>query len=122
LVTSSSDKCSDCGEPLTEEMKKCPKCGSIKRTHMVFVAETLTVSESLGLRQKSGEKDARGKPIREARIGVKGNTETKITIDRSKRLKGLPETDVFHEVIKNGKTVHGSHPEPKGKRDKKDDN
>jgi hypothetical protein len=87
---------------------------------MVFVAETLTASESLGLRQKSGEKDARGKPIREARIRVKGNTETKITIDRSKRLKGLPETDVFHEVIKNGKTVHGPHPESKGKRDKKE--
>lgn len=67
---------------------------------MVTVAETISVSESLGLRKKSGQKDNRGKPITEERIRVKGGTETKMTIDRSKRLKGLAITDVFHEVVK----------------------
>lgn len=83
---------------------------------MIVVAETLGISTSLALKKKSGQKDERGKPIREERIRVKGKTETKMTIDRSKRLKGIPVTDVFHEVIKNGKTVHGPHLEPKGKR------
>jgi len=111
-----SIKCSDCGEPLTEEMKECPKCRSKKRTHIIVVTETLGISTSLGLKKKSGQKDTRGKPIKEERIRVVGNTETKIMIDRSKRLDGKPETDVFHEAIKNGKTVHGPHPEPKGRK------
>jgi len=88
---------------------------------MIVVTETLGISTSLGLKKKSGQKDERGKPIREETIRVKDKTETKITIDRSKRLNGEPETDVFHEVIKNGKTVHGPHLEPKGKRNKERD-
>jgi len=101
------------------EVRKCPRCGSTKRTHLVEVSETITASASLGLRQRSGEKDQRGKPLREAHIKVKGNLETKITRDRSKRLKGIPETDVYHEVIKNGKIIHGPHLEPKGKKGRK---
>jgi len=107
-------KCSECGEPLEQEVKKCPRCGSTKR--FVEVSETMTFSESSRLQQRSGEKDQRGKPIREADIKVKGNVETKITKDRSKRLKGIPETDVYHEVIRNGKTIHGPHLKPKDKK------
>jgi hypothetical protein len=66
--------------------------------------------------QKSGEKDERGKPIKEERRRVIGNTETKITVNRSKSNSGKRETNVLHEVKKNGKTVHGPHLEPKGKR------
>ena len=88
---------------------------------MVVVTEILGISTSLGVKKKSGQKDERGKPIREERIRVNGKTETKITIDRSKSLDGKPETDVFHEVIKNGKTVHGPHLEPKGKENKERD-
>jgi len=87
---------------------------------MRVVTETFGISTSLGLRKKSGQKDMRGKSIKEERIRVVGNTETKITIDRSKRLDGKPETDVFHEVIKNGKTVHGPHPETKSMKNKKE--
>lgn len=112
-------KCSECGEPLKVEMKKCPKCGSTKRTHIKEITDTITLSESSRLRQRSGEKDQRGKPLREADIKVKGSVETKITKDRSKRLEGIPETDVYHEVIKNGKTIHGPHLEPKVKKDSK---
>jgi len=101
------------------EVRKCPRCGNTKRTHIVEVSGTVMASASLGLRQRSGEKDQRGKPLREADIKAKGNVETKITKDRSKRLKGIPETDVYHEVIKNGKIIHGPHLEPKGKKDKK---
>jgi len=115
-----SVECSDCGEPLTEERKKCPKCGSTKRTHIIAIPATVGISTSLGLKMKSGQKDERGKPIREERRRVERGTETKIMIDRSKRLKGIPVTDVFHEVIKNGKTVHGPHPEPKGRKNNKE--
>lgn len=101
------------------EVRKCPKCGSTKRIHIVEVSETVTASASLGLRQRSGEKDNRGKPLREADIKVKGNVETKITKDRSKRLKGISKTDVYHEVIKKGKTIHGPHLEPKSKKGRK---
>jgi hypothetical protein len=97
-------------------MKECPKCGSTKRTHIIEITETVAVSESLRLKQRSGEKDHRGKPIREADIKVKGNIETIITKDRSKRLTGKQETDVYHEVIKNGKTIHGPHLKPKNKK------
>lgn len=113
-------KCSDCGEPLTEEIKECPKCGSKKRSIMVVVTETLGISTSLGLKKKSGQKAERGKPIKEERRRLKGKTETIMTMDRSKRLKGIPETEVTHEVIKNGKTIHGPHLEPKDKRNKKE--
>lgn len=115
-------ECSDCGEPLTEEIRKCPKCGSTRRHIFVTVTETISVTESLGLRKKSGQKDDRGKPITEERIRVKGGTQTRMTIDRSKRLKGLPITDVTHEVIKNGKTIHGPHLEPKSKKNKEEMN
>jgi hypothetical protein len=96
---------------------KCPRCGSGNKT----IELVAVISRSLGLKTKSAEKDERGKPITEGRIRVEGNrvegnTETRITIDRSKRLKGIPVTDVFHEVMKNGKTVHGPHLEPKSKR------
>gem|GEM_PF-6955008 len=91
---------------------KCPKCGSGNKT----IELTAVISTHLGLKTKSAEKDERGKPVTEERIRVKGKTQTKMTIDRSKRLKGIPVTDVFHEVMKNGKTVHGPHLEPKGKR------
>lgn len=114
-----SAKCSDCGEPLMPEVRKCPKCGSTRRTHIVEVTGTVTASASLRLRQRSGEKDERGKPLQEADIKVRGNIETKITKDRSKRLNGIPKTDVYHEVIKNGKTIHGPHLEPKGKKGRK---
>lgn len=100
-------------------MRECPRCRSTKRTHFVEVSETVTSSDSLRLQQRSGEKDQRGKPIREADIKVKGNVETKITKDRSKRLKGIPETDVYHEVIRNGRTIHGPHLKPKDKKNKK---
>jgi predicted nucleic acid-binding Zn-ribbon protein len=109
-------KCSKCGEPLKQGVKKCPRCGSTKRTHFVEVSETMTSSGSSRFRQRSGKKDQRGKPIREADIKVKGNVERRITKDRSKRLEGIPETDVTHEVIKNGKTIHGPHLEPKDKK------
>jgi len=52
----------------------------------------------------------------EADTKVKGNVETRITVDRSKKLKGIPETDVHHEVIKNGMTIHGPHLEPEKKK------
>lgn len=112
-------KCSECGEPLKEEMKKCPQCGSTKRIIIIEKTETITPSDSLGLKYRSGEKDLRGKSIREADLRVKGNIENKITRDRSKRLKGIQDTDVYHEVIKDGKTIHGPHLEPKGKKSKK---
>jgi predicted ATP-dependent serine protease len=108
-----SVKCSDCGESLNGKEMKCPRCGSGNKTIELIA---VIPSPSLGLKTKSAEKDERGKPIKEKRIRVKGKTQTKITIDRSKRLKGIPVTDVFHEVMKNGKTVHGPHLEPKGKR------
>jgi len=107
-----SAKCSDCGEPLKNGEIYCPKCGSGNKT----VEIVLNIpSPMLGMKMKSAEKDARGKPIKEERRMVKGNTQTKITIDRSKRLNGKPETDVFHEVIKNGKIIH-AHLEPKRER------
>ena len=95
----------------------CPKCKNEAKDIVKdpFI-EKMGGSDSLGLNKKSGEKDDRGKPIKEERRRVKGKTQTRITIDRSKRLSGIPETDVFHEVIENGKTVHGPHIEPKGKR------
>ena len=114
-----STKCSDCGEPLTPEEKKCPKCGSTKRTHFVGPTKILRISPSLRLRHRSGEKDQRGKPLRETHIKVEEKVEARITKDRSKRLEGIPETDVYHEVIKNGKTIHGPHLESKGKKDRK---
>ena len=86
---------------------------------MIVVKDTIGISESLGLKKKSGKKDDRGKPLKEERIRVKGKTENIITIDRSKRLNGNKETDVFHEVKKSGKTIHGPHLEPKGKNKKK---
>ena len=64
---------------------------------------------------KSAEKDARGKPIKEVRLRKEGKTENIITVDRSKRLSGKPETSVYHEVKKNGKTIH-AHLEPKNKK------
>lgn len=114
-----STKCSDCGEPLGSEVKKCPKCGSTKRTHVVEAAEMVRISTSLRLKHRSGKKDPRGKPLREAYIKVKGDTEEKITKDRSRRLKGMDETDVYHEVWKNGKIIHGPHLEPKSKKKRK---
>lgn len=111
----STIKCSECGELLEEEMKKCPRCGSTKRTIMIKIVEPISTSVSLGLKHRSGQKDPRGKPIREAKIKVKGNTQTRITIDRSKRLEGIEDTDVYHEVIKNGKIIH-AHPEPKDRK------
>jgi len=112
-----SVKCSDCGESLNGKEMKCPRCGSGNKTIELIAV----VSRSLGLKTKSAEKDERGKPITEEKIRVEGNTvegntETRITKDRSKRLSGIRETDVFHEVRKNGKTIHGPHLEPKGKR------
>jgi uncharacterized Zn finger protein (UPF0148 family) len=107
-----SFKCSDCGEPLYGEVK-CPRCGSGNKK----IEITLRIpAPTLGLKIKSAERDERGKSITEARIRVQGKTQTKMTVDRSKRLRGISETDVFHEVVKNGKTVHGPHLEPKGKR------
>lgn len=106
---------------MTEERKECPKCGSTKRTHIIAFTATTDSSTSLVLKMKSGQKDERGKSIREERIKVEDGIEEKITKDRSKRLKGIPETDVFHEVVKNGKTVHEPHLEPKGKRNKERD-
>lgn len=94
----------------------CPRCKNEAKDIVKEFIEKIGGSDSLGLNKKSGEKDNRGKPIKEERRKVKGNTETRITIDRSKRLKGKPETDVSHEVRKNGKTIHGPHLEPKGKR------
>jgi hypothetical protein len=94
----------------------CPRCKNEAEDIVKEFFETMGGSDSLGLNKKSGEKDDRGKSIKEERRRVKGNVENKITIDRSKRLKGIPETEVTHEVIKNGKTIHGPHIEPKGKR------
>lgn len=107
-----SVECSDCGESLNGKEMKCPRCGSGNKTIELIAV----VSSSLGLKTKSAEKDERGKPIREYKIRVEGNTETRITKDRSKRLSGIQETDVFHEVKKNGKTIHGPHLESKCKR------
>lgn len=108
-----SVKCSDCGELLNGKERKCPRCGSGSKTiDLVAVIR----SPVLGLKTKSAERDERGKPIKEYKVRVEGNIENRITKDRSKRLSGIPVTDVFHEVMKNGKTVHGPHLEPKGKR------
>lgn len=107
-----SVKCSDCGESLNGK-EKCPRCGSGNKTIELIA---VIPSPILGVKTKSAEKDERGKPIKEYKIRVEGKTETRITKDRSKRLKGIPVTDVFHEVMKNGKTVHGPHLEPKDKR------
>jgi hypothetical protein len=111
-------KCSDCGESLNGKEVNCPRCGSGNNTIEIIAA---IPSPILGLKTKSAEKDERGKPITEERIRIEGDTiegktETRITKDRSKRLKGIPVTDVFHEVKKNGKTIHGPHLEPKDKR------
>ena len=108
-----SVKCSDCGESLNGKEMKCPRCGSGNKT---IELPAVISSVSIRLNTKSAEKDERGKPIKEYRIRVEGNTEIRITKDRSKRLKGKKVTDVFHEVMKNGKTVHPRHLEPKGKR------
>ena len=108
-----SVRCSDCGESLNGKEMKCPRCGSGNKTIEIIA---VIPSPILGLKTKSVEKDERGKPIKEDRIRVERNIQKRITIDRSKRLSGIRETDVFHEVIKNGKTVHGPHLEPKVKR------
>jgi phage FluMu protein Com len=105
--------CSDCGEPLSGEEMKCPRCGSINKTKEL---RQVAPSPILRLRTKSAEKDERGKPIKEERIRVEGKTEHRITRDRSKKLGGKPETDVWHEVKVNGQTVHKPHLEPKSKR------
>jgi hypothetical protein len=73
-------------------MKECPKCGCKKRTIKREFNEVMGGSNSFRLKKESGEKDTRGKPIKEERRRVKGNIENKITIDRSKRLKGIPVT------------------------------
>jgi phage FluMu protein Com len=106
-------KCSDCGEFLNGKEMKCPRCGSGNKTIEI---KLVIPSPILGLKTKSAEKDERGKPIKEDRVRVERNIQNRITVDRSKRLKGIPETNVIHEVIKNGKTIHGPHIEPKGKR------
>jgi len=72
----------------------------------VYFADTITVSEGLRLRKKSGEKDQRGKPIQEIKTKVEGDLEVTYTIDRSERLKGKPKTKVLQEVWKKGKLVH----------------
>jgi hypothetical protein len=74
------------------------------------------------LKKKSAEKDGRGKPIIEEEIKVEvreRKIENIITRDRSKRLNGKKETDVYHEVKVNGETTHPRHLEPKGKRNRK---
>jgi len=116
-----STKCSDCGKSLIREVRKCPRCGSTKRTHIAEVSATATPSTSLRLRYRSGEKDQRGKPLREIIAIVEGNEEEIYTKDRSKRLRGIPETDVYHEVIeiRTGKTKHPRHLKPKGKKGRK---
>lgn len=97
-------------------MKKCPKCGNTKRTYIIEKTAAVAASTSTKLRYRSGDKDQRGKPVREADAKIEGNVENKITKDRSKRLEGISDTDVYHEVIKDGKTIHGPHLEPKGRK------
>jgi hypothetical protein len=112
----SSAKCLDCGEVLAQPDLKCPKCGSTKRVYSRVIIDSFVVSdENLNLKQRSGLKDTRGKCVNETNIKIRKNVQTVITIDRSKRLNGIPETDVYHKVIKNGKTIHGPHLEPKAK-------
>lgn len=108
-------KCLDCGGLLTVEMRKCPNCGSTARA--VVIPDTgQGLDDKMRLQERSEDKDQRGKPLREADRKFKGNVEKIIMKDRSKRLKGIPETDVYHEVKRNGKTVHPPHLEPKGKK------
>jgi predicted nucleic acid-binding Zn-ribbon protein len=45
-------KCSECGEllkagPGVEVPRKCPKCGSSKHTHILEIADTMTLFETL---------------------------------------------------------------------------
>jgi predicted nucleic acid-binding Zn-ribbon protein len=45
-------KCSECGEllkadPSVETPRKCPKCGSSKRTYVIEIANSMTFFESL---------------------------------------------------------------------------
>lgn len=72
----------------------------------VCVTDTITASEGLRLRKRSGEKDQRGKPIKEVKTRVEGDLEVTYSIDRSERLKGIPKTKVLQEVWKKGKLVH----------------
>ena len=118
---STTVKCAICGKVLSPPTQRCPKCGSFKRAFSVVLKESIALSDNrVRLRYRSGKKDYRGKCLREIDIKKNGSIETTITVDRSKRLKGKQETDVYHKVTNNGKIIHGPHLEPrKRKRNKK---
>jgi len=95
------------------------KCNGNTSPYNESVQDTGTSSESLKIEKKSGEKDSRGKCIQESRHKFEGeNVENIITIDRSKRPEGSPETNIYHEVKRDGKTIHGPHLEPKKRKAK----
>ena len=120
MNSSTSVVCANCKAAWEPNAVKCPFCGGSSKAYSVVVKETLHLDDgNLRIRQRSGAKDARGKCIQETNIKVRGNTQTIITVDRSKRLIGNQETDVYHKVIKNGKTIHGPHLEPKKRKTKK---
>jgi len=79
---------------LGKGVQKCPRCGSAKLNHIIEAIAT--VSASLRLKQKSGEKDQRNKPIYEEYIKVGKDVQTKSSKDRSKRTRGTSETYVYH--------------------------
>jgi len=39
--------CTNCGEQLSSQTDPCPKCGSVKKSIGVFVADTITVGDAL---------------------------------------------------------------------------
>lgn len=93
--------CNNCGYELKKDEIPCPKCGCESRTISIELSDKITLSDSLKLHSKSGEKTEDGKPKKEIISQIKNGTERRIIKDR--RSKNTQATFI---VWRDGRLHH----------------